>query len=148
MITNTDYVSSWKSKVLSAENIKPPTTSDDSLTPTLNYYDDLKVRVKFTGNCLKQPKFTCSDKTIVNIYIVYELGASTSKNKDPTLKNCLFGPATLTENADIDRYEYYVYGIGFDRKSSFSFPGTGFGQNALICGADTSSSAHIHSKKK
>ena len=31
-ITNTDYVSSWKSKGLSAETIKPPTTSDNSLT--------------------------------------------------------------------------------------------------------------------
>ena len=45
-ITNTDYVSSWKSKGLSGETIKPPTMSDNSLTPTLNYYDDLKVRVK------------------------------------------------------------------------------------------------------
>ena len=27
-ITNTDYVSLWKSKGLSAETIKPPTTSD------------------------------------------------------------------------------------------------------------------------
>ena len=33
MLANTDYVSSWKSKGLSAENIKPPTTSDNSLTP-------------------------------------------------------------------------------------------------------------------
>ena len=32
-ITNTDYVSSWKFKELSAESIKPPTTSDNSLTP-------------------------------------------------------------------------------------------------------------------
>ena len=31
-ITNTDYISSWKSKGLSAESIKPPTTSDNSLT--------------------------------------------------------------------------------------------------------------------
>ena len=38
MITNTDYISSWKSKGLSDESIKPPTTSDNSLTPTLNYY--------------------------------------------------------------------------------------------------------------
>ena len=57
VITNTDYVSSWKSKGLSAESIKPPTTSDNSFTPELNYYDDFKVRVKFTGSCLKQPKF-------------------------------------------------------------------------------------------
>ena len=36
MITNTDYISSWKSKGLSAESIKPPTTSDNSLAPALN----------------------------------------------------------------------------------------------------------------
>ena len=50
MITNTDYISSWKSKGLSAESIKPPTTSDSSLTPALNYYGT-KTRVKFTGSC-------------------------------------------------------------------------------------------------
>ena len=37
VITNTDYISSWKSKGLSAESVKPPTTSDNSLTPVLNY---------------------------------------------------------------------------------------------------------------
>ena len=36
VIANTDYVSSWKSKGLSAESIKPPNTSDNSLTPGLN----------------------------------------------------------------------------------------------------------------
>ena len=56
VITNTDYVSSWKSKGLSSESIKPPTTSDNSLTPALNYYGT-KTRVKFTAKCLKQPKF-------------------------------------------------------------------------------------------
>ena len=75
MITNTNYISSWKSKGLSAESIKPPTTSDNSLTPELNYYGT-KTRVKFTGSCLKQPKISYTHGTIVNIYIVYELGAS------------------------------------------------------------------------
>ena len=37
-ITNTDYVLSWTFKGLSAESIKPPTTSDNSPTPELNYY--------------------------------------------------------------------------------------------------------------
>ena len=37
-ITNTDYISSWKSKGLSSESIKPATTSDNSLNPALNYY--------------------------------------------------------------------------------------------------------------
>ena len=53
MITDTDYVSSWKSKRLSVESIKPPTTSDNSLTPALNYYGT-KRRAKLTGSCLKQ----------------------------------------------------------------------------------------------
>ena len=53
---------------------------------------------------------------IVNIYIAYELGASASNDNDPTLKNCLFGAVTLTKNTDIEKYGYYGYGIGFDRK--------------------------------
>ena len=54
----------------------------------------------------------------------------------------------MTKNADIDKYEYSVYGTGFDRRSNFSFSGAGFGQNVLIFGADMSSSAHIDNKKK
>ena len=54
----------------------------------------------------------------------------------------------MTKNADIDKYGYSGYGIGFDRKSSFTFPGGGMGKNVLIFGADMSSSAHIHNKKK
>ena len=76
VIANTDYVSSWKSKGLSAESIKPPTTSDNSLTPVLNYYGT-KTRVKFNGSCLQQPKLSYTHGTIVNIYIVYELQALT-----------------------------------------------------------------------
>ena len=54
----------------------------------------------------------------------------------------------LTKTADIDKYGYSGCGIGFNRKSSFSFPGDGFGQNVLIFWADMSSSAHIDNKKK
>ena len=147
MITNTDYISSWKSKWLSAESIKPPTTFDNSLTPALNYYGT-KTRVKFIGSCLKQSKISFTHGKVVNMYIVYELGASSSYNNDPTRKNCLFGAVILTKNADIDKYGYSGYGIGFDRKSSFSFPSGEFGQNILIFGVDTSSSAHTDNKKK
>ena len=131
LIASTDYISSWESKGLSAETIKPPTTSDNSLTPAVSHYG-AKTRVKFTGSCLKQPKISYTHGKVVNIYIVYELGASTSNDNDPTLKNCLFGAVTLTKNADIDKYKYSGYGIGFDRKSSFSFPSDRFGQNVII----------------
>ena len=95
-----------------------------------------------------QDKITFIHEKVVNIYIVYELGASTSNIGDPTLKHCLFGAVTLTKNADIEKYKYSGYGIGFDRRSSFSFPGGGFGQNVLIFGVHMSSSIHIDNKKK
>ena len=101
-----------------------------SLNPRLSYYGT-KIRVQFTGSCLKQPKFTFTHKRVVNIYIVYELGASSSHISDPTIKNCLFGAVTLTKNADIEKYRYSDYGIGFDGRSSFSFPSGGFGQKMI-----------------
>ena len=138
----------WKSKGLSDESIKPPPTSDNSLNPELNYCGT-KTRVKFTGSCLKQSKISYTHSTIVNIYIIYELGASSSNNNDPTLKNCLFGAVTLTKNTtDIEKYGYSGSGIGFDRRSSLSFPGGGFGQNVLIFGVDMSSSTKIDNRKK
>ena len=60
----------------------------------------------------------------------------------------MFGAVTLTKNTYIDKYGYSGYGTGFDRRSSFSFPSGGFGQNIIIFGVDMSSSVHIDNKKK
>ena len=106
MINNTDTISSWRSKGLSNESIKPPTTFDNSLAPSLNYCGN-KIRVKCARSCLKESnKISYTHGKIVNIYIVYELSASTSHTSDPTIKNCLFGAVTLTKNEDIERYGY------------------------------------------
>ena len=142
-----DYVLSWQSKGISNESIKPPATTNNSLTPELNYYGT-KTRVKFTRSCLKQSDHIYTHKKVVNNNIVYELGASSSKFRHATIKNCLFGAVTLSKNADIEKYKYSGYGIGFDRTSSFSFTGGGFGQNVLIFGADMSTSIHIDNKGK
>ena len=91
----TDRVLSWQSKGLSNESIKRPTTSDNSLTPELIYYGS-KIKIKFTGSCSKQSDHIFTHKKVVNIYIVYELAASSSHGSDPTIKNCLFGAVTLT----------------------------------------------------
>ena len=115
------------------ESIKSPPTSDNSLTPLIDYYS-YSIRVKFNGCIFRQPKVSYTHQKTVNIYIVYELAGSSSHCDDPTIKNCLFGAVTLTENADIDKHGYSDYGVGFGRKSSFSFPGGGFGQNVLIFG--------------
>ena len=54
----------------------------------------------------------------------------------------------MSKNADIDKYKYSGYGIGFNRHGSFSFPGTGLGKNVIIFGVDMSSSRKIDNRKK
>ena len=114
IIANTKFISSWKSKGLSNKTITLYATSDNSLTPLIDH-DGSNVRIKFNNGCLKQSnKLTYYYGHIVNIYIVYELDASSSTDSDPTLKNCLFGAVTLTKNTDIEKYGYSGYGTGFD----------------------------------
>ena len=98
------------------------------------------TKSRVVGSCLKQSKISYAHGKTVNIYFVYELGGSSSHNNDPTVKNCLSGAVILTKNTDVDKYGYSGYRTGFDRRSSFSFSGGGFGQNLLIFGADMSSS--------
>ena len=64
-----------------------------------------KLRVKFNKGCLKQPNKLAYDYgSRINIYIVYELGDSSSNDNDPTPKSCLFGTVNLTKNVDIGKY--------------------------------------------
>ena len=102
MVDNKKFISSLKSKGLFAESIKPPATSDNSLSPLIDYLGN-KIRVKFSGGFSRQPKPSYTQDTIVNIYIVYELGASSPSDNDPTLKKSLFGGVKLTKNAHIDK---------------------------------------------
>ena len=67
MNINTLYILSWQPKGLSTETIDPPTTS---LSLSVNYVGN-KIRVKFTGSCLKQSNtITYTHGKVVNIYIV------------------------------------------------------------------------------
>ena len=54
----------------------------------------------------------------------------------------------MTKNVNIGKYGYSGYGIGFDRKGNFSFPGGGYGQNVLIFRVDISFFTRIDNKKK
>ena len=85
----------------------------------IDYYGS-KVRVKFNKGCLKQSNnLTYDYGSRVNIYIIYELGASSFNDSDPTLKNCLSGAVILTKNVDIEKYGYSGHGMGFDRRGNF-----------------------------
>ena len=79
----------------------------------------------------------------------------------------MFRAVSLTKNANIDKYKYSGYGIGFDRHGEFSFGnglvrnciifgfdkhgefsfGNGLGRNCIIFGADLSSSSHANNKE-
>ena len=142
-IGKTDNILEWKSIGLSNEDIKPPTTSNNSLK-----YTGKIMYVKFNGSCLKQDKITFNHGRIVNIYIVYDLKSTLNYDEDITLESCFFGEVKLNKNADISKYKHSGYGIGFDGKGAFSHPSGGFGNKVLIFGADKSSSIHIENKKK
>ena len=98
-IGNTEKITSWESKGLSHEIIKPTSTSNNRLAPSLDYSIN-KTKVKFNGSCLKQNKITYTHGTIVNIYIVHKLSLNFN-NFDFALENCFFETVKLTKNSDI-----------------------------------------------
>ena len=68
LITNKLSILSWQPKRLSNETIDSPTTSLSASIKSV----DKKIRVKFTGSCLKQSnKISYTHKTIVNYYYYY-----------------------------------------------------------------------------
>ena len=117
---------------MSDERINSNTASNHIITPEFNHYGT-KTRVKVSGSCLKQHKARYNHRTIVNIYIVYEISKNYNISSYPTLENCLFGTVSLTKHVDTDQYKDSGYGIGFDRKGEFSF-GNGFGRKYNVWG--------------
>ena len=59
----------------------------------------------------------------------------------------MVGAVKLTKHVDVDLCIYSGYGIGFDRKGSYSI-GDEIGRNVMIFGVDMSSSSHTDNKKK
>ena len=140
-------ITNWKSKGLSNESFKIISTSDITLTPSINYYED-KARLKFTGSVLQQKTITYNHKKVVNLYVVYEIKNFHGTNNYLTLTNALFGAVTLTKNADIDKCKYSGYGIGFDSHGFYPHPSGGNGRNVIIFCVDMSSSTTIDNKGK
>ena len=150
--TSTDRVLSWKSTGLSAESIKPLTTSNNEFNPILDY-SGTKTRVWFDGCCLKQDKVTFNHGKIGNIYIVYKIiriaNINGNRNSNLTVQNALFAAVIFTKNAYVNKYKYSRYEIGFDNTSIFSFPGGRNDQNLIIFGVvDMNSSVHVDNKAK
>ena len=51
-------------------------------------------------------------------------------------------------NAELDKYKYIGYDIGFDSRSEFSLPDGSMEKNVIISGPDMSSSVHDDNKNK
>ena len=146
-VNDINYVLSWKSRGLNEAKIESIKTNNYSLNPRMDHYDMSKIRIQFDGSFLNRFPPTILQGNIVNIYIVYEITSDYKDINYPTLENCLFGSVKLTKNADIDKYGYTGYGIGFHRETSFSFDND-FGKNVIIFGVDMSSSKKIGNRKK
>ena len=101
-VGNGEYIYYWKSRGFYDERINSIIASDHVITPELSYYGD-KTRVKFNGSRLKQDKIGYTHKTIVNIYIFYDITKNNSISSYPALDICLFGEIRLTETPDIDK---------------------------------------------
>ena len=130
---------------MSYERINSITVSNYNITPKLSHYGN-KIKVKFSGSCLKQDKITFNHRKTVNIYIVYEINKNYNIRSFSTLENCLFDAIILTKNDDLDKYKYSEYSIGFDRNRKVSV-GNGFGRNFIFFRVDMSSSVHVNFSK-
>ena len=119
-VSDFNFILSWKSTGLNDIKIESIKTNNYLLNPRMDHYDISKIRIKFDGSFLNRFPPAILHGDIVNIYIVYEITSNYNASNYPTLENCLFGSVKLTKNADINKYGYSGYGIGFDRKASFN----------------------------
>ena len=104
--------------------------------------------MNFNGHCLIKNNISIPKK-VINLYISYTLRPKLRNlNTYFTLGNCLFGSGKLTNNDDLDKYEYTGYSIAFGSRSQFLFTDGSYGKNVIIFGADMSSSVHVDNKGK
>ena len=52
---NSNWITKWESKGVSNENFEVVSMSNNTLTQSINYYED-KARSRFTGSVLQQKK--------------------------------------------------------------------------------------------
>ena len=145
--TGTTRTESWKSNGMSEESIENITKSGSNFA-SISVDHHVLPGKKFNGHCLIKNNISIPKK-VINLYILYTLGHQLRNlNTDFTLDNCLFGSVKLTKNADLDKYEYTGYGVGFDSRSEYLFTKGSSGKNVIVYGADMRSYVHVDNKRK
>ena len=142
---NNTYAHYWQSNRLSNEKLNAPGTNSSNDQAPIIQYNNARISVYFSGDCLKQNKVAYIHGKIVNIYIVYRLTPHTASNTDFTLNYCLFGAVKLT-NSDPGKYNYAGYSIGFDSRGTFTHPDGDYGVKVIIFGCDVSNSSHANNR--
>ena len=97
---------------------------------------------------MEQDNITHNHGKEVKIYIAYEISRNFNISVYLTTEICLFRAVSLPKNADIDKWKYSGYGIGFNRHVFYSHPSGGTGRNEVIFAVDMSSSTKIDNRKK
>ena len=97
---------------------------------------------------MEQDNITHNHGKEIKIYIAYEISRNFNISVYLTTEICLFGAISLPKNAEIDKWKYSGYGIGFNRHVFYSHPSGGTGRNEVIFAVDMSSSTKIDNRKK
>ena len=119
---NITYILLWKSKGLSDLEITSIKTNNYLLNPHIDQYDTSKMKKKKkkkknnNGSFFDRFPLSITYGKIVNIYIVYKINSNCKDCNYPTIENCLLGFVKLTKNAENDKYGYFGYDVGFDKR--------------------------------
>ena len=123
-------IESWKLNGMSYKNIETITKSDSNFAPTFVDHHILPG-MNFNGHYLMKNNISILKK-VINLYISYTLNRQLRNLTDFTLVNGLFVFGKLSKNADLDKYKYSGYDIGFDFCLELLFTDGSFGKNVII----------------
>ena len=74
---------------MSGESVKSLSATNNIIDPLSDYLGYLSLnKVKTVWSHIKQDKITYAHKTIINIYIIYEINNNYNISSYPTLENC------------------------------------------------------------
>ena len=100
------------------ENLKGCQKRVSKLYIKLNFSNNKRIGANFIGNCFIQYNISFADRSVENLFTVYELDTwSGNLSKEFTLCDCLFGAAKLPKNTDPEKYGYNGYGFGLNARS-------------------------------
>ena len=88
----------------------PPFTSNKCLSLKPVWINNSRIKLEFKVSFLKQGKAPFTPNNGVNVYIIYDLNTwSQDLNDEFTLKNCLFGAAKVTKNANPNIFSFRIW---------------------------------------